>query len=525
MRRFHTARQGLVLLLLLGLGTLLTPDATPAQDKPKDAAGAFKDYMSVITQTAGMVDDREASRLARAKGLDILNITWEDTGRFHNSAVGPNISDMTIQVQQIDPNTQSARLTCMPVIRFPNFSDKTADVDIKKFQVLVGNEKKGDELRPISLMRYLGNFRKYLTKPDSWKGDETYLLAERDTHVLVSAQACFLPVPKQGIAEFNPVLFNYQSGPGDPAVLAILVTREGTSATIIDNHRDGFTAPRGVWGQRLFHNKLGERCSLTGQRLSDFTPEPGPMPNPTDPKPPLPNVGKEASLNLVMLIQVPLKQKPRPEPGPISKPTVPADKDKGGDKDGGKDKERRSDVEAAVIGHGKVEGPFTEIDNLPIQRDPRFPVRVTVQFYKATSNGVVSPKDIDDIKKDIDRVYAEGDFVGSLVVGPQVGRPTEYDGDKVEPVDWWQNFWQDYRQRTGLNRVEVLAKLREQKGAAWVPLTEDTLRIDAEEFARTWVPPAWWNRPLTWGLAGGAAVALLAAVWLVSRRRPAVGTA
>ncbi|MGB3312503.1 MAG: hypothetical protein WBG32_17860 [Nodosilinea sp.] len=26
------------------------------------------------------------------------NVTWEDTGRFYGSAVGPNISDMTIVV-------------------------------------------------------------------------------------------------------------------------------------------------------------------------------------------------------------------------------------------------------------------------------------------------------------------------------------------------------------------------------------------------------------------------------------------
>ena len=58
------------------------------------------------------------------------------------------------------------------------------------------------------------------------------LLAEnRDSHVLVSAQACFLPIPPDGIAEFNPVLFNYQSYAGDPAVLTILATREGTSIT------------------------------------------------------------------------------------------------------------------------------------------------------------------------------------------------------------------------------------------------------------------------------------------------------
>jgi hypothetical protein len=33
--------------------------------------------------------------------LQILNLTWEDTARFKGSAVGPNISDMTIQVRDM----------------------------------------------------------------------------------------------------------------------------------------------------------------------------------------------------------------------------------------------------------------------------------------------------------------------------------------------------------------------------------------------------------------------------------------
>jgi hypothetical protein len=517
MRLFRAGRLALVFVLALGG---LVPSV--ADDKPR-AQEQFKDYGKVIALTANMVGDPEARRLAGAKGLDILSLTWEDTGRFLNSAVGPNISDMTIQVQQTDPANGRQYITCMPVIRFPNFSDKTADLDIKKFQLLVGNEKKGDELRPITLQRYLGNFRKYLSKAASWKGDETFLLAERDHHILVSAQACFLPVPKQGTAEFNPVLFNYQSRPDDPAVLAILVTREGTSATVIDNMRDRFVASDGAWGQRLFHNKNGERCSLTGQRISDFKAgsDPNLKPDP-DTKTPLPKVANEAALNMVLLIQVPLKQKVREvEPGFADKGEALKDAKDKMDK---AESPRRSDVEAAVIGHGKVEGPFTEIDNLPIQRDPRFPVRVTVQFYKATSNGVVSAQDIDDIKKDIDKVYAAGDFVGSLVVGPQAGRPTEYDGDKVEPPDWWEKFWQDYRQRTGLNRQEVLAKVREQKGATWTPLTETDLQNEAETLAKTWVPAPWWSKPLVWGPALG--VVLLVLAWVsLWRRQAATGTA
>ena len=85
---------------------------------------------------------------------------------------------------------------------------------------------------------------------------------------------------------------------------------------------------------------------------------------------------------MVLLIQVPLKQK-QPlirEEGALSFAPSAAELEI----------QEKSDVEAAVIGHGAVEGPFTEIDGVEIERDPRFPIRVTVQFYKATSNGVVS---------------------------------------------------------------------------------------------------------------------------------------
>src|SRR5688572_3318949 len=303
-------------------------------------------YSQVVASSAAMVSDPEAQRLAQRYGLQIMNVTWEDTGRFKGSSVGPNISDMTIQVAQKDARGR-VQLTCMPVIRFPNFEDKSADLPIDRFQVLVGNER-GKGLRPVGLRELLSNLRRYLSDPTSWKGEKTSLLAERDTQVLVSAQACFLPVPQEGQAEFNPVLFNYQSYAQNPAVLTILVTRQGTSVTIIDNTRDGF-GEGGAWGQRLFFNQNGERASLTGQRLSDFvkTGE-STAANPVA-------VGSEkdapqGGLNQVLLIQVPLKQKERPrrmaaleDCEAVAACEAPAARSRAS-----------SDVEEAVIGHGEV---------------------------------------------------------------------------------------------------------------------------------------------------------------------------
>jgi hypothetical protein len=430
-------------------------------------------YSNVIQQTANLVSDSAAQSLASRFGLNILNVTWEDTGRYKGSSVGPNISDMTIQVQQQDSATGQYNLSLMPVIRKPNFSDETADVDLDKFFVLVGNEK-GQDLQRISLRELLGDVRSYLHEPDSWKGNRNSLLAPRDSHVLTSAQAAFLPIPEAdnlqrnasssalsnplsnplSNAQFNPVLFNYQSYKDNPAVLTILATREGTSMTVIDNTRDGFAAGQ-TWGQRLFFNKDGERASFTGQRLSDYNQNGDGRGNGGSDNP---AASEKDGLNMVVMIQVPLKQKEQPrqawggamgdnamlsEAAPAAAPMESA--------------RAQSNVEAAVIGHGEVEGPFTEIDNLAIERDPRFPIRATVQFYKATSNGVVSEQDMQQIHDQIAQVYSDADYVGSLVTGGDSNRPTEYEGSKQQPPGWWSDFWKRHGENTSQSPLDVQA--------------------------------------------------------------------
>jgi hypothetical protein len=428
----------------------------------------YQDHRRVVADTAAMVRDAEARRLASRHGFQILDLTWEDTGRFKNSAVGPNISDMTIQVQLMDPRTERFSLHCMPVIRYPNFSDRSCDVPLDRFYLLVGNQR-DRPLHRVSLRELLGNLRRYLHDPHSWKGLRGSLLAPRDSHALVSAQACFLPVPREGIAEFNPVLFNYQSVQGDPAVLTILATREGTSVTVIDNVRDAFQAGQ-TWGQRLFFNLDGRRAVLTGQRLSSYQDPPRPAPG-DDPYPRRVRPPRQQGLNLVLLVQVPLKQKRPPmrgffgaEEADGAAPGAPMARSR-----------RGSDVEDAVIGHGRVEGPFTEIDGLAIERDPRFPIRVTVQFYKATSNGVVNPGDMDAVARQIERVYRDADYVGSLVTEGPTGRPTEHDGPQREYPGWWDEFWLRYERNTNISREQALELLHKLHGPDWFPASEADL--------------------------------------------------
>lgn len=436
-------RSALLTLMMLAVTASLA--WAQGDDPPPYRGDHDSDYIRAIERTARMVQDDHAVRLAANHGLDLVNVTWEDTGRFYDSAVGPNISDMTIQVQYRDPESDQYVLNLMPVIRYPNFEDVTADISPDDFYLLVGNEH-GKDLRRITLTEYLSDFRSHLSDPGSWAGRQDSLLADRDSHVLVSAQAAFLPVPEDGQATYNPVLFNYQSYEGDPAVLAIVATREGTSATVIDNQRNAFPAGWS-WGQRLFFNQNGQRASFTGERLSDFAERTSPGDTVS------PSASGESGLNMVLLIQVPLKQRnPR---GPLV--FSPSESAAGS---ASESMQVESDVEMAVIGHGEVEGLFTEIDDLAIERDPRFPIRVTVQFYKATSNGVVSPEDMQAIADQIDRVYADADYVGSLVVDGLSDRPTEHDGPKVEPPDWWEDFWQRFEDNMRLSRWEAVEVLK-----------------------------------------------------------------
>jgi hypothetical protein len=445
-------------ITLLGIGQMQAFAAAPGQrpDETQEIVPDDPAYIEAIQRTESMTSDPQAVELAARHGLNIVNVMWEDTGRYQGSSVGPNISDVTIQVMYRDPLSDQYQLSLMPVIRYPNFSDLTADIPLNDFFVLVGNER-GEALHKVSLREYLGNFRLYLHDADSWAGEGTSLLAERDSHVLVSAQAAFLPVPQSGQAQFNPVIFNYQSYQGDPAVLTIVATREGTSTTIIDNLRDGFPAGYS-WGQRLFFNQNGERASFTGKRLSDFINQESLESRADSDEGSSPETGlqvnSENGLNMVLVIQVPLKQKNPLRAAPVvaeamsmAAPTASV----------------KSDVEAAVIGHGAVEGPFTEIDGLAIERDDRFPIRVTVQLYKATSNGAVSESDVQEIAEQIQRVYQDADYVGSLVVDSDTGRPTEYDGPKEEPAGWWEAFWQRFEHNTSLTREEAMDLWRRLK--------------------------------------------------------------
>mmetsp|Transcript_63537 Transcript_63537/g.101111 ORF Transcript_63537/g.101111 Transcript_63537/m.101111 type:complete len:676 (+) Transcript_63537:105-2132(+) len=245
---------------------------------------------TVIRNVQKMASDSSARKIAQSHSLAINTVSYEDCARNKFSVWGPCISDMTLQVDN----------QRMPVIREPNYTDKTWDVETDKIPVVVGNhdENPGAELNTISLREYLENFHKYMSTPPKQKKPINLLAndmfaKQSDKHVIMSSQCCFLPIEKGKETKFNVALFNYQSKKQDPAVLVIVSTSKGTSAQIIEGNE-----------QKLLFNNYGRKADFIGQRLTDNRIERGVSIHGAMTK-------QEKQDNCIVIIQVPLKQKPK----------------------------------------------------------------------------------------------------------------------------------------------------------------------------------------------------------------------
>lgn len=130
---------------------------------------------------------------------------------------------------------------------------------------------------------------------------------------------------------------------------------------------------------------------------------------------------EEKQNNMVAIIQVPLKRK-----GPEDDWSSDGCEEEDEDDECCSESDAECDVEDAIIKVGEAEGEFQEIGGLDIERDTRFPVRVTLQFYKTTSNGEINNAVVATIASQIDGARGNAAFLSSLVVEGDTGRPTEW---------------------------------------------------------------------------------------------------
>merc|ERR550525_1194826 len=249
---------------------------------------SLKAVIQKVTDMSG--HNHPAQQLAEDAGLKVNKVSWEDCARSKGSCWGPCISDMTLRVNG----------SCMPVIRQPNFTDKTWDIKMKDIPIVVGNESSNEQerLQTISLSDYLCHFSDFMTN-DVYRGNGKKginLLSSKengDSHVIVSSQACFLPIIKGEETKFNVSIYNYQSQPRNPAVLVIVSTSKGASAQIIEGRE-----------QYLLFNHNGKNADFVGERVSDVRRKKG-QKNIHDKK----LSKQEKQGNVIVIVQIPLKKR------------------------------------------------------------------------------------------------------------------------------------------------------------------------------------------------------------------------
>jgi hypothetical protein len=362
-------------------------------------------------QIAGLTSDQEAQALAKRYNKVIQKVSWEDAARNKNSCWGPNISDFTLCATLPNGDQRSkAESVAMPVIRSPNFSDVTVDVDYRKFPIVVGNHN-GTDLKTITLKDYLEGIDQYLDVAIT--DDDDSLWRDRDEKILTSTQACFLPL-HEGRVAFNGRIFNYQYDEDDPAVLVILASASGTSAQTITKRQ-----------QELYFNKNGKAADFLAERLEVFRAEQAKLTGKEKQEGAM--TDEEKSKNVIFMFQVPLKQTrvrnpvlemcgsfgmASPQCGLMSMSFPMAQSASLG-------------MDHAIIstteGHGKFEGA----KNKKLIRDDRFPIRCTVQYYYVTDTAKISEQEMATIAFQLDKVYDAAPIAnkGSLVVDPIPEKP------------------------------------------------------------------------------------------------------
>jgi len=359
---------------------------------------------TLAERIAGLAHDPKARELAHTYGgMVVTNVTWEDCARYEDSSVGPNISDLTLEC------FKEGHL--MPVIRRPNRTDLTADINIDTFVLTVGNEN-GQPLSKITLKDFLKDISKYTGNPNV-----APMYIPRDEQILTSTQACILPL-RNGKVEFNVKLFNYQYDEEDPAVLIIIASKNGTSVQTITESN-----------QSLYFNDKGMAANFVAQRLSEHRKETGSTATGA-----MTNDEKES--NVLFIFQVPLKQTK------VKRPPKMYSMYGGGSilecapmmacMNMGIEEECLG-MEDAIISTGETHSVFKGTGNLKLVRDERFAIRCTLQYYSVCDTADIPAEVFKSFAEKLERPFKHAVATGSLVVEKDNGRMTSHDVKKQEP--------------------------------------------------------------------------------------------
>ena len=325
-------------------------------------------------------------------------VQWNDVERYSNSCWGSNISDWTLVLKN-DENL-------LPLIKPQNFTDKVSVMSTDKIGLIVGNEKFGEELRAITLSEYLKNFDKYNSDCDR----NTNLYSEEmDSKITIRAQAVPLPVDsKTGIIEFNPTSYSYQTvSNDDPRNVNVVSSHLGTSS------QTDCSSKQNIFIQRTLPDQRKENVYFKAKAESSETDDEKSLTSTI-----LGTKSMGCGRNRVIFIQIPIKQKVKHSRNNIYNNIY-----------GSNIISKRSNninleccrsFENANIYHGTNAGYAKKLGRTDLVRDKNQHITITVCFYYAVPNGILTDENVKRIRDDLTSVYKDGFWTGSLVTNQQI---------------------------------------------------------------------------------------------------------
>jgi len=328
-------------------------------------------------------------------GLSPTNVQWNDVERSFGSVYGPNISDWTLREKNSN--------VLLPVVRPDNFTDKVAILSSDQLCVMVGNENVGGSMKPITLTNYLKEFWKY--NPECPEGTNLYC-PQLDNRVTVRAQAVPLPVdPSVGRVQFNPTCYSYQTREkSDPRNFIFVSSHLGTSGQTDGPSVENVFLQRNL-GQgkmeNMFFNATSSEMETEEEKEAVKTV--------------IGTQGMKSGRNRVIFGQIPIKQKEENRNG-----TSYASDGMTYSACAPKCVYRSMSFSDANISYGKSAGINQGLGRTDLVRDMNQHITLTVCFYYAVPNGDLKEQDVNKIVSDINTVYKDGSWVGSLVVGQEM---------------------------------------------------------------------------------------------------------
>ena len=115
------------------------------------------------------------------------------------------------------------------------------------------------------------------------------------------------------------------------------------------------------------------------------------------------------------------------------------------------------DMDEAIVEIGENEGEFKGTSDTKLIRNSKYPIRVTLQYYKIV-NKQINPQDIDNSANQLLETMSKGFAAGSLVLGNKFQSNFNWTTTTPYIPKWWDMYWLIHGSEYNCTKEEVAEK-------------------------------------------------------------------